>query len=300
MKILNFGSINIDHVYRVVHFVKSGRTIHCQSYKTFAGGKGNNQSIALARADAQVYHAGSLCVHDKWVKELLDSNGVDTSLIELVDSESGHAIIQVDKKGHNSKVIYGGANHEISVEQIDRAISMFSREDYLLVQNEINLVDEIISQGKKAGMKVVFNPAPINRDVFDYPLRLVDILILNRQEAEELTDKCKPEKILKVLAKEYPNMTVVLNLGEDGAIYTDSVVRVREDTEREEAVDKTGASDTFVGYFLANFMRGEDINSCLQQACKAASICMRHEGATDSIPRRREMAEEAVVIQGLF
>lgn len=300
MKILNFGSINIDHVYRVVNFVKSGRTIHCKSYKTFAGGKGSNQSIALARAGAQVYHAGLLCVHDKWVKEMLDSNGVDTSLIELVDSESGHAIIQVDKKGHNSKVIYGGANHEMSVEQIDKAISMFSRDDYLLVQNEINLVDEVIKRGKNAGMKVVFNPAPINSDVFDYPLRLVDILILNRLEAEELTDKCKPGKILKVLAKQYPNMAVVLNLGEDGAIYTDSVVRVKVDTEQEEAVDKTGASDTFIGYFLANFMRGEDINSCLQLACKAASVCMRYEGAADSIPRQEEAAEEAVVIPGLF
>ncbi len=289
MKILNFGSINIDHVYRVVHFVKSGRTIHCQSYKTFAGGKGNNQSIALARAGAEVYHAGLLCVHDKWVKELLDSNGVDTSLIELVDSESGHAIIQVDKKGHNSKVIYGGANHEISVEQIDKAISMFSMEDYLLVQNEINLVDKVMEQGKEAGMKIVFNPAPTNRDVFDYPLRLVDILILNRLEAEELTDECKPGMILKVLANQCPNTAVVLNLGEDGAIYNSSVIRVQADieqketvdTEQEEAVDKTGASDTFVGYFLANFMRGEDIESCLQLACKAASVCMGHEGATD-------------------
>ncbi len=296
MKILNFGSINIDHVYRVVHFVKSGRTIHCQSYKTFAGGKGSNQSIALTRAGAQVYHAGLLCVHDEWVKELLDSSGVDTSLIELVDSESGHAIIQVDKKGHNSKVIYGGANHEMTVEQIDKAISMFSKDDYLLVQNEVNLVDEVIKRGKDAGMQVVFNPAPINSDVFDYPLRLVDILILNKQEAEELTGERRPGKILRVLAKQCPNTAVVLNLGEEGAIYNNSVVRVQADTEHGEVVDKTGASDTFIGYFLANFMKGEDINSCLQHACKAASICMSHEGATGSIPRQ----EEAVVIPGLF
>ncbi len=138
MKILNFGSLNIDHFYKVDHFARPGETLGCGDYQVFAGGKGNNQSVALGRAGAAVYHAGKLCDRDIWLKELLEESCVNTKFIELADHPSGHAIIQVDKKGQNSIVIFGGANRQITETHIERVLEEFSSGDHLLVQNEIN------------------------------------------------------------------------------------------------------------------------------------------------------------------
>ena len=78
MKILNFGSVNIDHVYSVEHFVRPGETLSSLSYKKFSGGKGANQSIALARVGADVYHAGRIGADGIWLKKKLEESGINT------------------------------------------------------------------------------------------------------------------------------------------------------------------------------------------------------------------------------
>ena len=95
MTVFNFGSINIDYVYRVDHFVRPGETLASDSLETVLGGKGANQSVALARAGATVKHIGRVSSSDNWASDALAEFGVDASAMELVDSSSGHAIIQV-------------------------------------------------------------------------------------------------------------------------------------------------------------------------------------------------------------
>jgi len=101
MKIINMGSLNVDYVYRTESIVKPGETISSRSLETFAGGKGLNQSIAIAKAGGQVVHAGFYGQDGDFLYKTLKDNGVNVSLLEKSDSPNGHAIIQVDDQGEN-------------------------------------------------------------------------------------------------------------------------------------------------------------------------------------------------------
>lgn len=110
-RILNFGSLNVDHVYRVKTFVRPGETISALDYRVFPGGKGLNQSIALGRAGARCIHAGVLGQDGLFLRTLLEQEGVDCSLLRVkADMASGHAVIQVSEAGENCIVLYGGTN----------------------------------------------------------------------------------------------------------------------------------------------------------------------------------------------
>lgn len=287
--VLNFGSINIDHVYRVDHFARPGETLNCLDYHRFAGGKGLNQSIALAQADASVVHAGKLGAGDGWLKTLMAGKGVDTRFVETVDGPSGHAVIQVNSAGENAIVIVGGANRLIDENDVQRILAGFGPHDYLLVQNEVSAVPQILLSAKVLGMTVVFNPAPMTPEVPDYPLDKVDILIVNTVEAHSLTGESEPERICETFRRRYPHATMVLTLGSRGAIYCNTQMQIHQPAEQVNAVDTTGAGDTFIGFFLAELIRSADPKSALAFASRAAALCVTRQGAADSIPHRTEI-----------
>jgi ribokinase len=288
-KILNFGSINIDHVYRVDHLVRPGETLSSERYQRFAGGKGSNQSIAIARAGAEVYHAGRIGADGLWLKEMLDDNGVDTSYIKVADGPSGHAIIQVDDEGENSIILYSGANRSISWEDAQEVLADFGYGDYLLLQNEISAVPEIISGGAERGLKVVFNPAPMHSGVLDYPLPEVDCFIFNEVEGRELTGKTGQDGILGAMMDRFPGAGVVLTLKDKGVIYADMERKLTVPALTVKAVDTTAAGDTFIGYLLAGMVAGQDIEGALETANRAAAICVTRLGAADSIPWKKDL-----------
>ena len=288
-RVLNFGSINVDHVYIVEHFVRPGETLSCQEYRRFAGGKGLNQSIALAQAGACVYHAGKVGEADTWLKALMEDKGVDTGFVETIDGPSGHAIIQVNAAGENCIVIVGGANQLISEADIERIITNFGADDYLLVQNEVNAVPRIIQSAKAKGLTIVFNPAPMTPQVLSYPLDLVNILIVNETEAHALTGESAPESIYKTFNQRYPYMALVLTRGQNGADYFSPQTRFHQPVERVHVVDSTGAGDTFIGFFLAKLINTNNPKAALTYASRAAAICVTRHGAANSIPSRQEL-----------
>lgn len=288
-KILNFGSINVDHVYRVEHFVRPGETLACDDYRRFAGGKGLNQSIALAHAGACVYHAGKVGQADVWLKNLLVEHQVDARFVEAIEGPSGHAIIQVNTAGENSIVIVGGANQLIMEADVKRIVAAFGPGDFLLVQNEVALVPQIVRMAKAQGMTVVLNPAPMSRAVLSYPLELVDLLVLNESEALSLTGESDAEKIGAVLGRRYPHAATVLTMGARGAMYFSSKLKLYQAAEQVCALDTTAAGDTFTGFFLAEISRIGDPAVALAYACRAAAICVTRPGAADSIPWRKEL-----------
>lgn len=285
VKIINFGSINIDHVYRVEHFVRPGETLSSEDYAVFSGGKGANQSIALARAKADVVHVGKIGKEGAWLKEKMQKEGIDTHLVKTVEAPTGHALIQVNSEGENAIIIHGGANETFESDDIKEALESAEAGDIVLLQNEINSVDKILKLAKEKGLKVVFNPAPMTDDVKDYPLELVDIFIINETEGEALSGERKPEQIISAMRKFYPKSAVVLTLGKKGVIYADDKEEIKVNALKVKAVDTTGAGDTFIGYFLAELSRGAKIEKCLEVAVKASSICVTRKGAADSIPR---------------
>ena len=199
MNILNFGSLNIDLVYQVEHIARPGETIASSSHQVFAGGKGANQSAALARAGARVFHAGQVGPDGQWLVDKLAGLGVDVQHIRVGDVPTGHAIIQVDRQGQNSIVLFAGANAQIDRGAIDAALSHFDRGDILLLQNEINDVSYIIASASERGLTICLNPAPFGPEVRAYPLELVDVLIVNETEATGLAGASEPRRAGRAL-----------------------------------------------------------------------------------------------------
>jgi len=291
MKIMNYGSLCIDHVYSVPYFVKPGETLSCIDYERHPGGKGLNQSLALAYAGADVWHAGMVGNDGVWLKELLTEAGVNTKMIQVTDTASGHALIQVNPDGENAIVICGGANRTVKTDDLDDVFAQCDEGDCLLLQNEISLMPEIMKAAKSKSMRIAFNAAPITEQVLEYPLDCVDLFILNEVEAEALSGEQAPQRVIKRLTEMYPHARVVLTLGEQGAIYGDPERIVHQDAFTVEALDTTGAGDTFTGFFLAGWLDGQTIEYCLEVACKAAAICVTRKGAATSIPARGDIGE---------
>jgi ribokinase len=291
MKILNYGSLNIDHVYRVDHMVRPGETIDSISYGRFCGGKGLNQSIALARAGAGVWHAGKVGTDGRFLKERLSEDGVKVDFVDEVDAPTGHALIQVDAGGENAIVIHGGANRTISRTDADRVMKAFSPGDYLLIQNEISALGDILDLAAARKFKVAFNPAPFGPEVPDYPLEVVDLFILNETEGLGLTGETGTEAVAAALLQRFPDASVILTLGARGALYVDKSDSFQVPGQSVAAVDTTAAGDTFIGYFLAQYAKGVDVNRCMEVACRAAALCVTRPGAADSIPKLSEIEE---------
>jgi ribokinase len=289
MRILNFGSLNIDYVYRVDSFVKPGETKAARSLSVFPGGKGLNQSLAMARAGLAVSHAGKIGKEGAFLLETLRKGGVDTQLIETSATATGHAIIQVDDKGGNCILLFGGANQDIDERYIDRALAGFGSGDMLVLQNEISSMASIISKAKSRGMAIALNPSPYSDSILSYPLELVDIFIMNEIEAEGISGTHEPEAAASLIARSFPQARVVITLGENGSLCQYKGELVRQKAYKVQAVDTTAAGDTFSGYFLAGLVEGLSTKDALDLAARAAAICVTRKGAADSVPWRSEL-----------
>lgn len=285
-KVLNFGSLNIDYVYDVPHFVRPGETLAAECCSVFCGGKGLNQSIALGRAGVEVFHAGAVGGDGGFLIQMLRSGGVDVSLVHCREGQSGHAIIQRDPDGQNCILLYGGANQSITSEEIDEALKHFEAGDYIVLQNEINRVDEILAKAKARGMKVVLNPSPISAALHDYPLELVDIFLLNELEGTELCGEEQPEQILQALCRRFPRAAVVLTLGKLGVRYFEPGLPapLQHGIYKVKVADTTAAGDTFTGFFLASLIKSLPASEALRIASLASSLAVSRHGAAPSIP----------------
>ena len=293
MKILNLGSLNIDKIYRVEHFVEPKETIKAAAYEELCGGKGLNQSIALAKAGAEVYHAGCIGQDGGMLVNILEEYGVKTDYLRHSTKPSGHAVIQVNGEGQNNIIICGGSNDDVTEAYIEEVLADFSREDMILLQNEISNVDFAIRKAHERGMKIVVNPSPVNKALETYGLESVDYFILNEVEGKYLSGKesDRPEDIMEGLKEKFPQAAFVLTLGENGAYYFDAKSCVYQKSYDVEAVDTTGAGDTFSGYFLAGLVQGRGIEENLRSASMAAALAVSRHGAAPSIPALQEVNE---------
>lgn len=279
--VVNFGSLNADLVYRVASIVRPGQTLASASFARHAGGKGLNQSVALARAGARVRHVGAVGHDGVWLRSALMEAGVDVSAVQLCDDEpTGHALIQVDDEGENAIVLHGGANRRTA---FDAATHLPESEAgaWLLTQNETNGVAEAIAAAKARGAAVAFNPAPMDASVGGFPLELVDLLIVNQSEADALGDAAA--RTLDA------GGAVITTRGVRGATYVRGALRITVPAVPARAVDTTAAGDTFVGYFLASTIQGLGVEASLRRAARAAAICVSRPGAVPSIPHAAEV-----------
>ena len=297
MKILSFGSLNIDYVYKVPHFVKKGETLSAEELNVYTGGKGLNQSIALARAGVETYQAGAIGTDGIFLLEQLKEAGVKTDLVKILDDvRTGNAIIQNDDEGDNCIVLFGGANQAITKEQVDEVFKDFTNEDYLLIQNEINELSYIVEKAKEEGMKIILNPSPMNEKIMKLPLDQIDYFILNEIEAMQILEMDKPEEIdgkyiASLLHERFKDATIVLTLGSEGSVCISDDEYVEQSIYKVKAIDTTAAGDTYTGYFIAGILNGKTIKESMDIASKASAIAVTRQGAAPSIPVLEEVEE---------
>ena len=263
MKVLNYGSLNVDYVYSVDHIIVGGETQHSSKLEVFSGGKGLNQSIALAKAGVPVYHAGIVGTDGDILLDACKEAGVNTKYIRRLPVKGGHTMIQVDKNAQNCIILYGGTNQMQTKEFVDEVLADF-----------------------------VMNPSPFDDKLSTCDLSKVYLFLVNEIEGEQITGCKDKDQILDAMAAKFPNARFVLTLGSDGAVYYDGKEKVFQDIFKVKAVDTTAAGDTFTGYFIAAVTAGRSIQEALRMAAKASSIAVSRPGATPSIPRADEVKKE--------
>lgn len=289
MKVLNIGSMNLDHVYTVDHIVEPGETQSSTQLQLFLGGKGMNQSVALAKAGVEVYQGGMIGADGGVFLDACREYGIHADYIRTVDARTGHAIIQIDKNAQNCILLYGGANQALTEAYVDEVISQFDKGDILLLQNEVNLMPYIVDRGYAQGMKIVLNPSPFDDKLKAVDMTKISLFLLNEIEGYQLTGCREPDAIIDSIRERFPHAAVVLTLGSDGAVYADQSCKHFQPIFPVKAVDTTAAGDTFTGYFIAGLAQGMEIPDILRMSAKASSIAVSRAGAVPSIPYRDEV-----------
>lgn len=294
MKKLVLGSLNLDRTYRVTNLVKPMETIAAKKYESYCGGKGFNQAVALARAGSEVFFAGVIGSDGELFLDALHADTIRTDYVRMSDCPNGHAVIQVDQKGQNCIIVVSGSNAKVTEEYIDKVLSHFSEGDLIILQNEISCVGYAIDEASRRGLKIAFNPSPLNEAISTYDMAKVDILLVNEVESAALFGSDNEECILQSLREKYPHTSVVLTKGANGASFIDAKGEKYDSKAFDcTAVDTTAAGDTFTGYFLHELFQSGDPAEALRIASVASGISVTKKGASPSIPFSKEVLEYA-------
>lgn len=293
------GSINIDLVLRTPRMPLLGETISGSGFRRVGGGKGANQAIAAARQGAAVRFVGAVGDDDFGRSALADlhANGVDTSLVLVApDAATGVAGIFVDAQGANSIVLAPGANHVLSVAQVEAAAGAIASSSYLVCQLETPLdsVVRAIEIAHGAGVKVVFNPAPAG-PLPERLLPMVDYLVVNETEAAQLSglrvdspaDAAQAARALRQCGAG----AVLLTMGEAGVAVCDAAGDCLVPAVKVQPVDTTAAGDTFVGALTVALAQGKPLLAATREAQCAAALAVTRVGAQTSIPTRAELQQ---------
>lgn len=278
MTILCIGSVNIDNTHRVTAHPAPGETVLDKGHLRGLGGKGANMSLAAAAAGTEVAHAGAVGADGAWCRDQLAASGIDVADLLTVEVATGHAIIMVDDAAENVIVVHSGANMALNRGQIKGAIARRSPGDWVLLQNETNLVPEAAAAGRAAGLKVAYAAAPFDADAVARVLPHTDLLAVNQVEAAQLADH------LGQSIEDLNVPAILITLGSDGALYRADGEEIRTPAFQVEPVDTTGAGDTFLGIFLAGLDMGQAPAVALRRAAAAAALQVTRPGAGEAIP----------------
>lgn len=280
--IFNFGSINLDLVYRVPHLPTPGETLTSLSHHRYLGGKGINQSIAAARAGADVTHIGCLGPDGEWLRDQIAGFGLALDGVATVEAPTGHALIYVDARGENQIVIHGGANRCFTKAQVTHALDQAAAGDWVLLQNETNLTRHIAQAAQARGLRVAYSAAPFDADAVADMLGHINLIALNEGEAAAL------ENATGRPAADLGLDHVLITKGAEGATLHSADEAIFQPGFQVDAVDTTGAGDTYLGAFMARFVNGPAAPA-LRFAAGAAALQVTRQGAAPAIPTAAEV-----------
>lgn len=281
--IYNLGSINADYIYQVPHLPVPGETLAATALTRELGGKGANQSVAASRAGAQVIHVGAVGPDGAWAISELEGHGVDCTYVTMLDSLTGHAIINVDTSGENAIVIFPGANQEQSLTDVESAFLVAGQGDFLLLQNETNLQADVAKLARSKDMTVVYSAAPFSPDSVRAVLPYVDILVMNSVEFSQLTE------VLGDTISDLPAMVQIVTKGSAGVDWIENETTRHVPAPQVKPVDTTGAGDCFAGYVVAGLAEGMSPEEALRLGTSAAALQIQRRGTAGAIPIRSDV-----------
>ena len=270
------GSANLDLVATLDHLPKPGETIVALGYAEHAGGKGVNQAVACARMGARTAFVGCVGNDDAGVflRGVLEDEGIDTSMLRVVDMPTGRAFINVDSRGENEIVVVSGANTQVGIAQNPLQLPT---SHVLLMQLEIPLatVAAALTAARKSGAITVLNPAPY-KSLTEEVLSLVDVIVPNETESAA----CGGTQALLAAGV----ATVVTTLGENGAVINTASSETNIAPHKVVAVDTVGAGDAFIGALSAELARGATISDAASVGVVAGALATTVHGAVPSLP----------------
>lgn len=289
------GAINVDLVVRGARLPAAGETVVGGTFSQHQGGKGGNQAVAAARAlgahgrVAMIGAVGSDPLGEP-ARELLALEGIDVTNVEIDrTATTGVALIAVDARGENLIVVAPGANASITPEAVTAALDAIGpRIGAVLASVEVPLgaVEAAARWGRAQGLPVVVNPAPARPEIHDV-LPFATVVTPNAGELAILAAQAEePRGGARRLAAGYPDLTVVVSLGDDGAVAAGPDGEVRAPAPKARAIDTTGAGDTLNGVLAAGLLEGFDVAEALRRAVHAATLSVTVAGAREGMPRR--------------
>jgi ribokinase len=299
-KVAIVGSLSMDLVVQAQRRPEKGETLRGTKFGMFAGGKGNNQAIAAARAGAELAIIGRVG-NDPFGETLLSvlkREGVNTSgMIQDCDAATGIAHITVDASGNNYIVIVQQANLNLCAADIEKASDLLRSCDVLLMQLEVP-IEPLCAAAKivrKRGGKVILNPAPApeNGQIAAELLALVDIIVPNQPEALQLTgidaSTADGARRAATALHERGIGTAIVTLGELGALLSQSGKETHIDAFKVEALDSTAAGDAFCGALAAALASSQSLKEAVRFGCAAGALATTKLGAEPSLPYRIEI-----------
>ncbi|QIK69635.1 ribokinase [Erysipelothrix sp. HDW6C] len=300
-KIVVIGSINEDTSLRVHHFPTEGETIIADAVSINNGGKGANQAVAAARLGGSVAMIGAVGIDGSGRRMIADfqGEGIDTQGIIQKQDQTGFAIINVDQQGHNNIVVYPGANHAISKEDIDAHRHLIKDADYCLIQFEIPMavIEYAIMVCREYEVKVVLNPAPYSSSFNPQVLKDVAYFVPNEHEFASsigsnidfnTVDEFELKKVAESFVTEY-QCNLIVTLGVRGSLLATPTKFVVVDAIQTQAVDTTAAGDTYIGALTSQLSQSIDIDEAMKYASKAAALTVSKMGAQTSIPYKKDL-----------
>lgn len=296
--IVVLGSLNVDNIMKMPRMPLVGETMALTDVTTAPGGKGANQAVAAARQGANVSFIGSVGndSNGQFMRATLLSNGVNVNAV-TTNSEvpTGSAYIMLQENGANTILIHGGANQALTVADLDE--NVIAKADTLIAQFEVPL-EVIVAAFKIAkanNVQTILNPAPAVYDLIPELTHVTDIILPNETEAQLLTGIAieNDEVVLNrvsnaILAKGVPRS--IITLGDAGSFVADRDKRWWVKPNKVDAVDTTGAGDTFIGT-LASVIDADfnNLEETVKRASIASAIAVTRAGAIPSIPTRDEV-----------
>jgi ribokinase len=284
MAVWCFGSINIDHFYALPHLPAPGETLASSGYRQELGGKGANQSVAAARAGAEVRHIGAVGADGAPALFEMEAAGVDCRGVQRLEGATGHAVILVDPAGENSIVLHAGANGALDLGAALAALEGVELDDILLIQNETAHQAALAEAAMGLGMDVIYSAAPFDLAAVQAVMPFVNTLVLNEVEAAQL------QAALDVPFEDLPVSNVVITRGAAGASWRSRGMEVIEVAALPVAVvDTTGAGDCFTGALAAALDAGQTPDAAMRFAAAAAALQVSRAGTAAAMPALEEI-----------